>query len=328
MGINYGQIQKNASDVKILDCTVRDGGNVNKCRFSDDFVKAAYKACCLSGTDYMEIGHINSGKFLSREEYGKWMFCDEADLKSVVESVGEKKTKLSAMANVGKCDPENFPKKSESPLDMIRCAFYAADIKAALGIAKAAKEKGFETALCMMAVSTLDELAIDEALEYLAASDADVVYIMDSFGGLSFRETRLLVSKYKNALEGTGKKLGMHTHNNMQLALANSIEAITQGVDFVDATFAGFGKGAGNCPIELLEGFISSRMPRKFDIRPILKVIEEYVVPLKKELNWGFDYPYMLTGLNNEHPRKADEFIKTTDKKSITELFDDFNKKS
>lgn len=326
MGINYSQIQKNASDVKILDCTIRDGGNVNKCRFDDDFVKAVYKACQLSGTDCMEIGYINSDKFLSRDEYGKWMFCDDADLAEVVESFGKKRTKLSAMANVGKCNPEKFPKKSESPLDIIRCAFYAADKKAALDIIKAAKEKGFDTALCMMAVSTLDEQTIDEALEDFAESAADVVYIMDSFGGLSFRETRLLVSKYKNALEGSGKKIGMHTHNNMQLALANSIEAITQGVDFVDATFAGFGKGAGNCPIELLEGFISSRMPRKFDIRPILEVIEEHVAPLKKELNWGFDYPYMLTGLNNEHPRKADEFIKTPEKKSITRLFDDLDK--
>jgi 4-hydroxy 2-oxovalerate aldolase len=106
-------------------------------------------------------------------------------------------------------------------------------------------------------------------------------------------------------MEGTGKEIGMHAHNNMQLAFANTIEAIILGANRVDATMMGLGRGAGNCPMELLLGFL--RNP-KFDLRPIVSLLQTHIEPLRASVEWGPLIPYNLTGQMNLHPRAAMQF--------------------
>ena len=104
-------------DIKVMDCTVRDGGLMNKWQFSDEFVRAVYKSCVEAGIDYMEIGYKSSEHAFSRDEVGPWKFCDDKDLRRVV---GENNTslKLSAMADIGRIDPEDIPPKSESLMNL------------------------------------------------------------------------------------------------------------------------------------------------------------------------------------------------------------------
>ena len=97
----------------------------------------------------------------------------------------------------------------------------------------------------------------------------------------------------------------MHAHNNLQLAFANTIEAIILGSNRVDSTMMGLGRGAGNCPTELLLGFL--RNP-KFKLRPVLKTIQETILSMKKKLDWGPSIPYQITGQLNAHPRHAMAF--------------------
>ncbi|MGC8841465.1 MAG: nucleoid-structuring protein H-NS, partial [Candidatus Sumerlaeaceae bacterium] len=121
------------------------------------------------------------------------------------------------------------------------------------------------------------------------------------------------------ALDGTGKEVGIHAHNNQQLAFANTIEAIIAGANRLDATMAGLGRGAGNCPMELLLGFL--RNP-KFKIRPIWELLEKYFVPLAKELDWGPSPPYMITGQFNQHPRAAIAWRAGEQRDRIVEFYD------
>ena len=97
----------------------------------------------------------------------------------------------------------------------------------------------------------------------------------------------------------------MHAHNNQQLAYANTVEAIILGANMLDGSMAGLGRGAGNCPLELLLGFLHNP---KFRLRPVLECIRDHVEPLREKLLWGFDIPYMITGLLNLHPRSAIQF--------------------
>ena len=99
--------------------------------------------------------------------------------------------------------------------------------------------------------------------------------------------------------------VGMHAHNNLQLAFANTIEAIILGSNRVDATMLGLGRGAGNCPMELLLGFL--RNP-KFKLRPVLNVIQNTILPIKEKFDWGPSIPYNITGQMNRHPRSAMAF--------------------
>ena len=103
------------------------------------------------------------------------------------------------------------------------------------------------------------------------------------------------------------KQVGIHAHNNQQLAFANTIEACAKGVNYLDGTVCGMGRGAGNCFTEALLGFLKN--PR-YKMEPVLRFIREYMNPLAKEVRWGYDTAYLLTGLYNVHPYAAIDFIK------------------
>lgn len=293
-------------DVKIVDCTIRDGGLVNDYHFSDEFVKAVYETCVVSGVDYFEIGKIVSKTVMSPEEYGDWNFCDEADVRRIV---GENNTdmKIAVMADIGRTFKEEIKPKSESVVDMIRVACYIHQIPAALDIIEDAHVKGYETTINLMAISKVSETDLDEALALIQKSNVNVIYLVDSFGTFYSEQIRNLTVKYTTLAKQCGKIVGIHAHNNQQLAYANTIESMIGGTSYLDATIAGLGRGAGNCPTELLFGFL--RNP-KFRILPLLDFIQSHIIPLRKEITWGYDIPYMITGQLNEHPRSAIGFNK------------------
>ena len=305
--------------IKLLDCTIRDGGLMNDHLFGDEIVKAVYSACVDSGIDYMEIGYINSKRIFSPTDHGSWKFCTEDDIRRIV---GENDTplKLSAMADAEKSDyHEDILPCDQSVLDMIRVATYIHQIPLALDMIKDAHDKGYETTVNLMAVSTVIEQELDKALELLANSEVGTIYIVDSFGALYSEQVDLLMEKYMRYAEPSGKQVGMHTHNNQQLAFANTIEAIIKGADMLDATMAGLGRGAGNCQMELLVGFLHNP---KLRVRPILQCIQQHIEPLREKLMWGFDTTYMMTGILNQHPRAAINFNASGDKGDIVKFFD------
>ena len=285
--------------IKVLDCTVRDGGLINQWQFSDDFVRKVFIALTQAGVDYMEIGYKSSEKYFSRSENGSWKFCSEDDLKRIVGDM-ENKMKLSAMADIGRIDYGDIPQKSDSAIDMIRVACYAKEVDKAISLAHHCMEKGYETTINLMAVSKVIAKDLDDALEDLSKSDVPVIYLVDSFGAMYSEQINFLAKKYFAALPGKG--LGIHAHNNQQLAFANTIEGIVAGINHLDATIYGMGRGAGNCPLELLLSFLKNP---KFDIRPIIEIIQEIFIPMKAKVEWGYHIPYMITGILNEHPRSG-----------------------
>ena len=223
-----GELISYRPDIKVVDCTIRDGGLVNNFYFDDEFVRNLYTANVAAGVEYMEFGYH---------------YC---------------------------------------------------------------AEMGYETTINIMAVSTAAESELDLALDLLAQSEVGTIYLVDSYGSLYPEQIRRLADKYLKVAEKYGKKVGIHAHNNQQLAFANTIEACTVGVSYLDATMSGMGRGAGNCNMELLLGFL--RNP-KYSLNPVLKFLQNQMLPLKKTgLVWGCDVQYMLTGQQNQHPRTAIAF--------------------
>ncbi len=288
-------------DIKVFDCTIRDGGLVNNYHFSDEFVKAHYETCVAAGVDYMEIGKNVSPTIMSEAEYGPWNFCKEEDIRRIV---GENNTnmKIAVMSDIGRSLKEELRPKSESVVDMIRIATYIHQIPAAIELIEDAHAKGYETTVNIMAISKSFDDELDEVLAQLSKTPVDVIYIADSFGSFYPEQIKKLTEKYLKVAQETGKQIGIHAHNNLQLAYANTLESMIYGASFLDVTISGLGRGAGNCPLELLIGFLKNP---KYKLMPVLKFIEEYIVPLEKELDWGYSIPYMLTGQLNEHPRAA-----------------------
>jgi len=305
--------------IKVLDCTIRDGGLINDHYFEDEFVKAVYRAIAGSGVDYMEIGYKCSKNIMAPDKFGKWKFCEEDEIRRVVDESGSK-VKLSVMADIGRIEKYEIPPKKDSVIDMIRVATYVKDIDKAIDMVNDFSDKGYETTVNIMAVSTALDTEIDEGLIQLEEeSRADVVYIVDSFGSLYSENIHYLVDKYRTILKT--KEVGIHTHNNQQLAYANTIEGIIKGCNYLDATIYGIGRAAGNCPLELLIGFLKNP---KFDIRPVLDVIAKEFIPLQKKIEWGYILPYAITGMFNEHPRTAMALRKSENKDDYRSFYDSF----
>ncbi len=306
-------------EIKVVDVTIRDGGLMNDHKFGDDVVRAVYDACVAGGVDYMEIGYKTSKRLASPKDYGPWKFCDEADVRRIV---GDKKTdlKLCVMADAERCDyRDDIPLKKDSVVDMVRVATYIHQIPTALDMLKDAHDKGYETTVNLMAASTVSESELSGGLDLLCKSDVDAVYLVDSFGAFYSEQVHYLMSLYAKYTKPHGKTLGMHAHNNQQLAYANTIEAAIKGANMLDSSMAGLGRGAGNCQTELLLGFLHNP---KYQLRPILQCIQEHIEPMRTKLRWGFDIPYMITGQLNQHPRAAMAFNAGEDRGDLVKFFD------
>lgn len=304
MGLDYrvrccpdGLMTDRRRDVRVLDCTIRDGGCCNAWQFDHSLVKRTFQALRASGVDVMEVGYWSSEGAFDRATHGPWRFCDEGDLREVAE---ESSMKLAVMADMGRIDRADLRPARESLVDVFRVATYAHDVPAAIDLLQHAQDLGYEVFCNVMAVTTCTPSEVDLFLDQLRGSSVNNVAIVDSFGALYPHHVRYLMRKYKNWLR-PDQNVGVHLHNNQQTAFANTIAAVDEGADFVDATIFGMGRGAGNCPLELLLMYLDDT---KHDVRPILELVGDYVA-MSGDLAWGYHAPYAITGWLNLHPKDA-----------------------
>ena len=266
-------------DIKVLDATIRDGGLVNNFEFTDDFVRKLYLTNVRAGVDVMEIGYLADPELFEESKFGKWKFCHEDAIQKVLIDILDPKMQLAVMADVGRANvARDLPDKKDSILDMVRIATYINTIPAAIDMIETCTKKGYHTTVNIMAVSKAQESELEEALEMLGKSSVEVIYLVDSYGSLYPLQMRQLAQRYLEAGEKYGKKIGIHA----------------------------LGRGAGNCAMELLMGFLKNP---KYDIKPVLRFLQDEMQKLKNDgVVWGYDIQYLLTGYLNQHPRTAIAF--------------------
>lgn len=290
-------------EIKVLDCTIRDGGLINNYQFTDDLVKATYRAACDSGVDIIELGkRLCESDEYTREKWGKWNFCDDDDLKKIIDSHdSEYRPLVAVMFDVGRVNVAALQPADQTPIDMIRTACYVGDIDKGIDLCRRSKDLGYQTTLNIMAPSAAMRPELIEGLgEINEADEVDYLYLVDSYGAFYSEQVTDYLNLYKKY--APKKELGFHAHNNQQLAFANTQQAIIDGVNLLDATINGIGRGAGNCNLELLLNFLKNP---KFDVRPVYKAIQEDFLDLRKEIEWGFNDIYGISGHLNQHPRAA-----------------------
>ncbi len=304
-------------EIKVLDCTIRDGGLINNHYFTDEFVRAVYKALSEAGIDYMEMGYRSSTKYAPPSDFGDWKYCDDDKIRKIIDGI-ESNVKLSIMVDAHRIAEQQFSPVDESPVDMIRVATYVKDIDKAIAMVNQVHDLGYETTVNVMAISKENEFDLIEALDQLAKTPAGTVYVVDSYGYFFCEQIQYIVKLFQEHLPE--KRIGMHCHNNQQLAFANTIEGIRFDCNLVDGSLFGIGRGAGNCPLELLMSFLKNP---KFCIEPVLKVIQDYMIPMREEIEWGYMIPYIITGSLNRHPRAAIALRKTENRDKYVEFYTD-----
>ncbi|MDE5792314.1 MAG: aldolase catalytic domain-containing protein, partial [Oscillospiraceae bacterium] len=255
-----------------------------------------------------EMGYLADTDVFKLEDFGDWKFCKEENIRRIVGN-NDTDLKLSVMADVGRTNLQrDLLPKSESVIDMVRVATYINTMPTAIEMIEYANSLGYETTCNIMAISKANTSDIEEALKLLAQSSIKAVYIVDSYGSMFPEQIQTLTKMYLNYMEPVGKSVGMHAHNNQQMAFANTVESCSMGASFLDATVGSMGRGAGNCAMELLLGFLKNP---KYNLTPILQFYQDYILKLKEDgLKWGYDIQYLLTGKMNLHPSSAIAFTK------------------
>ncbi|HLR64334.1 MAG TPA: aldolase catalytic domain-containing protein [Pseudogracilibacillus sp.] len=302
---------------KIVDCTIRDGGLVNNWDFSEEFVKDLYENLNRAGVEYMEIGYKNSPELIESNGAGPWRFCDDQFLKKIIPE--KKQTKISALVDVGRVKEEDILPREESVVDLIRVACYMKDIEKGIALAEVFHERGYETSLNIMAVSNALQYQLEEGLQKVNDSHVDIVYVVDSFGSLFNRDIEFLIDVFKK--HAPNKQLGIHTHNNLQLAFANTLLGKEKGVTYLDASLMGMGRAAGNCPTELLVGTLDNP---HYHLEPVLQLLEKHMIPMREKVEWGYTIPYAIAGMLNEHPRTAMQLRASDQKDDYVQFYKGF----
>ncbi len=312
---------KSSNKIKLLDCTIRDGGLMNKWDFSHELVRKIYIANIEAGIDIMEIGYKANESIFDPKEYGPWRFCKEEDIKKALDGVyNPEKISLSMMLDIGRTSLQEILPKNQSHIDIIRVAFYTHQTDEGIEMINACIEKGYSVSVNLMAISAaLVEDVVSSLHKIEAKTKADVVVVVDSYGALDLDQIKFWVELYSKVCPT--KKIGYHGHNNQQLAFANTLLAEKYGATVLDASYYGIGRGAGNCPLELLAPHFQKE--RGYNVRPILSVIDSDFVNLQLEYKWGYRVPYAINGMLNQHPRAGMAYVNDHKGKSYTDFYDE-----
>jgi len=281
------------SNLEILDCTIRDGGYVNSWRFTNKFVKQVYHAVTNSGVDFFEIGFIDP----INPNYGPWNHLSPSNIHMITSDyVG---CKIGAMVNYGKTSLNQIMDKDQTGISIIRVAVHKNKIKEAIHFTEKIGDLGYKTSLQMMGYSTLSSDEQKNIRKLLNDANINYAYIADSYGALEPKNIKHLLLPLMNL---DNLKIGFHAHNNIQTAFANTLEAINCGVDIVDGSILGMGRGAGNMPLELLIALLERENPNRYNVKPLIHCIDRQMLKIYGEPTWGYNHKYALTGIYNLHP--------------------------
>ena len=302
--------------IKLIDCTVRDGGLMNNWDFSLETVTRLFEANKAAGISVMEMGYRVSPEVFNPGEHGPWKFCNEDLLRRVAVN-GKGDMKIAVMGDIGRVYKEDFIPREESVIDIFRLACYVPQIDEALELSEYLTGMGYETFINIMAVSTCSREEVRECLMKVGQSGAVGVYLSDTFGSFIPQDITNRLEEYRRFCPG--KTLGFHGHNNTQMAFANSLAAVEAGAEYIDGSYYGMGRGAGNTPLELLLSRFGSPVG---DFIPVFKAIQTSIEPLMTRYKWGYRIPYAVSGMLNQHPREAMALMQSEETKCYGEFYE------
>ena len=289
---------------QILDCTIRDGGYMTNWHFDNGLVRDVYRAVSKAGIDYVELGYHGTTHFFDPKKYGTWRFSPEAAIRKATQGI--QGAHVGFMVDFGKFDPADIPPRDESVVELIRIAVHRDKVRQAVGQANQLKAKGYKISLQLMGFATYTQAERQELKHILTDAPLDFVYVADSYGS-TFPDQ---IESFLETLKSIGSlRVGFHPHNQLQTAFANTLEAIRCGVDIIDGSIYGIGRAAGNLPLETLIAYLQTQRPDRFNVLPLLNIIDRYFMTQQQETPWGYQLPYMLSGLFNVHPNYAKDLI-------------------
>jgi 4-hydroxy 2-oxovalerate aldolase len=301
--------------IKLLDCTLRDGGYYNAWDFEPELITAYLKAVAALPVDMVEIGFRsmpgNSGKFK-----GGCAYCTDAFIRSMEIPKG---LRIAVMVNGA--DLTNYPDgivpavdwlfgpADTSPVELVRIAVHVHKVEETLPAITRLNELGYKTTFQLMQIAGLTSDEVQLLAKACSEFPLDVLYFADSLGSMVPDDINQTVEALQNHWQG---ELGFHAHNNMQGGVANCIRAVEQGVTWIDGTVLGMGRGPGNAPTEYLAIEMETRWDKKMHHTPLLDLINRYFKPMQQKYGWGPNPYYYMAGKYGIHPTYVQTMLDDT----------------
>lgn len=295
-------------NIKILDCTLRDGGYVNDWNFSDNSIKTILSALNSSNIDIIECGYLNNKR---GRENNTTLFNNINTLNKHLNILKDSQSKKVVMINLGDYNINELESSDNSSIDGIRLAFHKVDLDEALESSYKIKELGYNVYFQPMITKNYNKDEFVNMLEKVNKLNPYAFYIVDSFGSMipqEFEQYMTLSNKNLNNYI----TLGYHSHNNMQLAFSNTINMCTMNINreiIIDASIYGIGRGAGNLNTELISNFLNKSFKKEYDTLPLLDIIDKYLNSLMQNNPWGFSPAQFLSAAYDCHPNYATYLI-------------------
>lgn len=295
--------------IKILDCTLRDGGYYNNWEFKKDLINAYLKVMDDIKVDYVEVGFRFIDKIRTK---GACAYSDESFLKSLKIP---KNLKIGIMINAAdfvnskdiiSLARKNFKAKKNSLISLVRIACHHNEIKHTVPLINWLKKSGYKVGVNIMQIPELSFKDIRNSVLQIKKAKTDILYFADSLGSLNAESTAKIIKKIRLFWKGP---MGIHTHDNMGKALENSISAIKNSVEWIDSTVTGMGRGPGNTKTEYAILEFKNKKIGDDKLVNLLKLIKEYFDPIKEKYKWGSNPFYYYAGLNSIHPSFVQEMM-------------------
>ena len=328
---------KNNSLIKILDCTLRDGGYVNNWEFSLESTTAIIKALIDSNIEIVECGFVNQKH---KKTGDSTVFSEISQVNELLLSLDRdiQSTDFCVMVNKGDLDIDSLPSynKKSGPVNMIRYAFHKKDWRSALDDTEILIEKGYQVYVQPMVTLSYSDTELLEMLIEVNKYNVYAMYIVDSFGAMFGDDFRRLHYLFENNLK-KNIRLGYHSHNNLQLAYSNAIDFIqikdSEREIIIDSSIQGMGRGAGNLTTELIANFLNKKKTKEYNIVPLLEIIDKYLESIYRENYWGYSIAHFLSASFNCHPNYSTFLVNKknlsiVDIQKILSLLDNGEKKN
>lgn len=293
--------------IRILDCTLRDGGYINDWKFSDRQILQIVSSLEKSNIDIIECGYLNAENGKASDST---LFDSLPSAERILAASNNKAEKV-IMINLGDYDPALLPSRNDSTISGIRLAFHKDRLESALEAADTIQKHGYDVYFQPMITKNYTDIEFLSMIQKVNILKPYAFYIVDSFGSMSLEEfNKYLILAHHNLADFIS--LGYHSHNNMQLAFSNAVSMCNAHIKrdlLIDASIYGIGRGAGNLNTELIADYLNKVLQASYDTLPLLEVIDTFLNSMMKKTPWGFSPAQYLSALFNCHPHYATYLI-------------------
>ena len=303
-----------ASDVKILDCTLRDGGYVNDWDFGHSVITGTYKRLDAAGVDYIEIGFLDSRRTFDPD---RSIMPDTQSANQIFQGVEKQHAIPVAMIDYGTCDIDNIGPCETTFIDGIRVIFKKERIPEALPYCKAIKDKGYKLFIQAISITAYSDQEIIEYVKLINEIKPYAFSIVDTYGLLD----KKTLGRYFYLIDHNLNpeiRMGYHGHNNFQLGFSNTAKFLSFDTDrelIADSTVYGMGKSAGNCPSELLAMHLNEYYKKNYNLSMFLEVVDTDLYAIYQKHYWGYKYDFYIAAMQRCHPNYVQYLL---DKKTLS----------